>query len=1507
MLDCSLPHCSAVLYFKRDADELESWIYEKLQAASDESYKDPTNLQAKIQKHQAFEAEVAAHSNAIVVLDNTGKEMINQNHFASEIIRKRLEELHRLWELLLSKLAEKGMKLQQALVLVQFLRQCDEVMFWINDKETFVTTDEFGHDLEHVEVLQRKFDEFQKDMASQEYRVTEVNELADKLVLDGHPERDVILKRKEELIEAWMRLKQLALMRQEKLFGAHEIQRLNRDADETVAWIAEKDVVLSSDDYGRDLATVQTLQRKHEGVERDLAALEDKVLTLGQEADRLCGIHPDHADQIQAKRAEIVAYWERLKDKAKERRQKLDESYCLHRFLADFRDLICWINDMKAIISADELAKDVAGAEALIERHQEHKGEIDAREDSFRCTAEAGQVLLEREHYAAEEVKEKLVILASEKTSLLSLWEERRILYEQCMDLQLFYRDTEQADTWMAKQEAFLANDDLGDSLDSVEALIKKHEDFEKSLAAQEEKIKALDEFATKLIEGQHYAADDVAQRRAMLLERRSVLLEKSSQRRAILEDSYRLQQFERDCDETKGWINEKLKFATDDSYLDPTNLNGKVQKHQNFEQELNANKSRMEEITSTGQELIEANHYASDRIQGRMDEIVRLWETLAAATDKKGSKLQEASQQQQFNRTVEDVELWLSEIEGQLLSEDYGKDLTSVQNLQKKHALLEADVASHQDRIEGIKLAAQQFIEKGHFDSDNIRTKQEALCERYALLQKPMSMRKQRLLDSLQVQQLFRDIEDEEAWIREKEPVAASTNRGRDLIGVQNLMKKHQAVLAEINNHEHRVTAVSQSAQQMMDDGHFATDEIRLRAGNLNDHWTQLKEKALQRKLDLEDSLQAHQYFADANEAESWIKEKEPMVLNQDYGKDEDSSEALLKKHEALVSDLEAFGNTIVSLREQAQACRQQETPVIDVTGKECVMALYDYTEKSPREVSMKKGDVLTLLNSNNKDWWKVEVNDRQGFVPAAYVKKIEAGLTASQQNLADSSSIAARQSQIETQYDQLLALARERQNKLNETVKAYVLVREAAELATWIKDKENHAQVQDVGEDLEQVEVMQKKFDDFQSDLKANEVRLAEMNEIAMQLMSLGQTEAALKIQTQLQDLNDKWSSLQQLTQERATQLGSAHEVQRFHRDVDETKDWIQEKDEALNNDDLGKDLRTVQALQRKHEGLERDLAALGDKIRQLDETANRLMQTHPETAEQTYAKQREINEEWTQLTAKANSRKEKLLDSYDLQRYLSDYRDLMSWINSMMGLVSSDELASDVTGAEALLERHQVALFLPSTTRPVRDQNVENCPCDNMFRDKCQSFLSPSAKYAASSVINRLEGKTPGDWIDIFHQTYRSIDNSQCTETSEELSSDKNDILLNPISEASAPIPVSPTMTIRPPITATKLEPFAEFYEKTLNNSKHLPIKSIFPLNHLLVNPSKTNQITFGRRIPEVSAIPDKCCTLQPLSTLSEAIQVVNFIHGNEALHVLPSYLLSKREKELKIALL
>lgn len=45
-------------------------------------------------------------------------------------------------------------------------------------------------------------------------------------------------------------------------------------------------------------------------------------------------------------------------------------------------------------------------------------------------------------------------------------------------------------------------------------------------------------------------------------------------------------------------------------------------------------------------------------------------------------------------------------------------------------------------------------------------------------------------------------------------------------------------------------------------------------------------------RKVALEASLQAQQYYSDAQEAESWMKEKEPLVSSGDYGKDEDSAQ---------------------------------------------------------------------------------------------------------------------------------------------------------------------------------------------------------------------------------------------------------------------------------------------------------------------------------------------------------------------------------------------------------------------------------------------------------------------------------------------------------------------------------------------------------------------------------------------------------------------------------------
>ena len=784
-----LEDARAYQYFKRDADELEAWIIEKLQTANEESYsKDSTNLQAKIQKHEAFEAEVAAHYNAITSLDDQGADLIRNEHYASPKIQERLDEIHRLWEELKSRLQAKSLRLQQTLRLVKFIRDCDEFLFWINDKQVFVNSEETGHDLEHVQVLQKKYEEFQKDLSNHEDQLLDLNRRADELVESAHPDVSQIRSKQKEVNDAWNRLRIEASQRQQRLFGAHEVQRLNRDIDETISWISEKDSILSSDDYGKDLAQVQALQRKHDTVERDLAALADKVDGLRREGERLAQANPSIGEQLSAKLAELGEHWSNLRAKAAERKQRLADAYRLQTFLSDYRDLMNWYNEMSAVMSTDEVAKDVSSAEALLERHSEHKSELESRDDSLGKTLRTGQELNEPSRGEHQEIiDEKRRQLESERARLGSLWQTKQDFFSQCLEYQLFMRDAEQADTWISKQQSFLTNDSLGESLDDVEALLKKHEDFEKSLAAQEEKAKYLEENAARLIETRNYSYEEIERKINYLKEIRAALQQKSEQRRLMLQEALKFYAFERDSDELTSWINEKFKIAQSEEYLDPSNLQAKQQKHANFEAELGTHQPRIEALCSSGQQLVNDGHYAREKIDERIRTIMKQWDRLVDSTEKKNGKLKEAIEGQTFQRNLDDVDLWLSECEAQLANEDLGKDLTSVQNLQKKLKDLEADILARKDRVDSIQHAADAFEQNNHFDRANIARRKQQLVGKYNSLFEPIQARKQRLAESLQLQQLVRDIEDEETWIREKEPAigaSLASNRNRDLIG---------------------------------------------------------------------------------------------------------------------------------------------------------------------------------------------------------------------------------------------------------------------------------------------------------------------------------------------------------------------------------------------------------------------------------------------------------------------------------------------------------------------------------------------------------------------------------------------------------------------------------------------------------------------------------------------------------------------------------------------------
>lgn len=109
----------------------------------------------------------------------------------------------------------------------------------------------------------------------------------------------------------------------------------------------------------------------------------------------------------------------------------------LQSYFDQHRDLMAWLNEMLAKITAPELARDVAGAEALIARHAEHRVELDARKDELDLFFGDGAKLVKQGHFLAEDVEEKINALRLRNKLVADTWEARKNLYDQNLDTQV--------------------------------------------------------------------------------------------------------------------------------------------------------------------------------------------------------------------------------------------------------------------------------------------------------------------------------------------------------------------------------------------------------------------------------------------------------------------------------------------------------------------------------------------------------------------------------------------------------------------------------------------------------------------------------------------------------------------------------------------------------------------------------------------------------------------------------------------------------------------------------------------------------------------------------------------------------------------------------------------------------------------------------------------------------------------------------------------------------------
>lgn len=1208
----------ALLYaqFVRDVAETETWIHEKQKKldANINSFA-VTNIEEKIkklQKHQAFQAEISANEGRIREIKSVGEILINKRHESSKEVKDALQKLLEAWNNLLDTVEAHGKGLEEAQDILEFNSQIEKIEAWIRDKELMVQANDPGRDLEHCNALRRKLDDVGSDMRVDDQRMKSINVLADKLVTQEKSPNDSknVHKKRNNFNGRWKQLQGAINVYRTLLDGAYEIHVFNAAVDDTKERIAEKSLVMSSDDYGRDLSAVEALRRKQDTLERDMTAVKQKIFEHENDSSKLMRKYPERADDINQKMMELKEQWDALEELSIKRKQHLNDGYQIHKFLTDVKELEQWAQDiihkMKSVVQPNTIPECVA----QIELHQERKAEIDGRDKIFKNLKDQSEILLKEKEINNVIDAQNSIQETYEKVQ--DAWKTQSKWLSDVHQLQQFKELVDQKDIWIANKEAFLNNDDLGDSFISVEALIKKHEAFEKLLLSskiQEE----VQEFADKILAQEPYETSMIETRLNDINKRMRRLKIQSNIRRKKLDESLQFQQFLRNLYEVQRWLSQKIQIASDESYREPSNLQSKIQKHIAFDAELQANTIRISAVINEGESLIDAKHFASNEIQQNLELLESEWQKLQEASRNKKIRLSQAYDALLFIRSIDEFNTWMDEVETHLSSEDYGKDLSSVNHLIKKHQVLEADISHHAEMVEQITEQDQRFFNSDHFLRDDLHEKAMNIIKRYHSLHEPMTIRNDNLEDSQLLHQFLRDAEDEIQWLCEKEPLVSSKDLGSNLTAVQVLQKKHQSLEAEISSQEPTISSLVHRGQQMIRNGHFASEEIEQQCRQLQTKLSTIRDLASVRRLRLLDAVESQMFYAEANECESWIKEKRPILTSTDYGKDEDAVQSLQKKLEALQRELVAFEPSV---------------------------------------------DKVTKLAEN--------LLERGHF---------------------DSEKIRSKSEKIQQQISDLKQFSIDREKRLEVQKKYLEFMREVEDLHEWISDQMAIASSEEYGTDVEHVELLIIAFDNFVSNMAANEPRIHQCIAKGDELIKEENPQSTI-IEKKRNETKQLWEELKDLITARQDALTGAKQVHMYDRTADETISWINEKIGDVLSEDFGHDLETIQALLRKHEGFETEVAAVKEQVEQVQSDAYKLCDTFPDAKEHIEVKREECLDSWTDLIEKSQQRKDKLAQAEQLQAYFDEYRDLMAWINEMLAKITSPDLAKDVEGAEALI---------------------------------------------------------------------------------------------------------------------------------------------------------------------------------------------------------------------------
>ncbi|KAK6049922.1 spectrin repeat-containing domain protein [Cooperia oncophora] len=246
----------------------------------------------------------------------------------------------------------------------------------------------------------------------------------------------------------------------------------------------------------------------------------------------------------------------------------------------------------------------------------------------------------------------------------------------------------------------------------------------------------------------------------------------------------------------------------------------------------------------------------------------------------------------------------------------DAGKLISVITEVRRSHAAPCANALSRASKRRGLLCDSKKYHEFIRTCGElitwinaklQVRAQLGELRSGWDELRTKSALKTQRLREAYEAHTLQRKVEDMERWLDRIESELGSDDHGRDLVSVEHLMKKLDALDAEIRGRAEAVHDLMQKAREIKTLGSPTSDAILGAAEQVDARFSSLNEPVLIRRENLRDAHALYEWTACAEEELEWLADRLPLARSQECGDSLHAAHSLQKKHMALEKELDS------------------------------------------------------------------------------------------------------------------------------------------------------------------------------------------------------------------------------------------------------------------------------------------------------------------------------------------------------------------------------------------------------------------------------------------------------------------------------------------------------------------------------------------------------------------------------------------------------------------------